>query len=221
MDSLESKDLLGQSPPLPFGGAARRATPSLFSILLEPFQWIEMLCRELNTSFVLGVVLVYGLSQGFAGSFFRVVTDFYWKDVQKVQPSTVQMYIGLYYIPWIVKPIWGILTDMFPVRGYRRRPYFLLAGILGTSTTLVISTHGQLPVPLALLCLVGISAGIAIADVTIDACIARNSIDHPGLAPDMQSLCSSVSSIGALVGYSSSGILVRHLGAQVGGNSSV
>ncbi|KAI3453998.1 hypothetical protein Pfo_010661 [Paulownia fortunei] len=169
---------------------------SLFSAILEPFQWLQMLSSRLNPTFVLGVVLVYGLSQGFSGSFFKVVSDYYWKDVQKVQPSAVQLFIGLYYIPWVMKPIWGLLTDVFPVKGY------LAAG-------------GQLAVILALTCLIGITAGVAIADVTIDACIARNSIEIRSLAADMQSLCGFCSSAGALVGYSTSGFLVHHLGSQV------
>ncbi|RCV11728.1 hypothetical protein SETIT_2G209500v2 [Setaria italica] len=71
-----------------------------------------------------------------------------------------------------------------------------------------------LPVSSAVLCLVGISTAVAIADVTIDACIAKNSIDKPALAPDMQSLCAFSSSLGALIGYATSGMFVHHLGAQ-------
>ncbi|KAJ0965752.1 hypothetical protein J5N97_026890 [Dioscorea zingiberensis] len=184
------------------------------SIILEPFQWLSMLCRELNPSFVFGVLLVYGLSQGFAGSFFRVVTDFYWKDVQKLQPSAVQMFMGFYYIPLIMKPLWGLLTDVFPISGYRRRPYFRIAGITGVVASIIIATYDKLAIPAALLCLVGMVAAIAIADVTIDACIAKNSIERPELAADMQSLCGFVSSIGALVGYSTSGLFVHSFGAQ-------
>ncbi|KAI7998149.1 putative folate-biopterin transporter 6 [Camellia lanceoleosa] len=186
----------------------------LISLILEPFQWLQMLSNQLSPSFVVGVVLVYGVSQGFSGSFFRVATDYYWKDVQKVQPSSVQLYIGLYYIPWIMKPIWGLLTDVFPVRGYQRRPYFVLAGVLGTVSALVVALGGKLEVAVALVCLIGITGGVAIADVTIDACIARNSIEIKSLAPDMQSLCGFCSSVGALVGYSTSGLFVHHLGAQ-------
>ncbi|KAL0407864.1 UNVERIFIED_CONTAM: putative folate-biopterin transporter 6 [Sesamum radiatum] len=147
------------------------------STILEPFQWLQMLSSRLNPTFVLGVVLVYGLNQGFSWSFFKVVSDYYWKDVQKLQPSAVQLFIGLYYIPWVMKPIWGLLTDVFPVKG--------------------------------------VAAGVAIADVTIDACIARNSIEIRSLAADMQSLCGFCSSAGALLGYSTSGFFVHHLGAQV------
>ncbi|XVE71276.1 hypothetical protein DITRI_Ditri10aG0138100 [Diplodiscus trichospermus] len=187
---------------------------NLFSVFLEPFQWLQMLSSQLNPTFIFGIILVYGLSQGFSGSFFKVVTDYYWKDVQKVQPSVVQLYIGLYYIPWIMKPVWGLLTDVFPIKGYRRRPYFVVAGVLGGASALMVALIGNLPAALALGCLIGVAAGMAIADVTIDACIARNSIEVPLLAPDMQSLCGFCSSAGALIGYSTSGFFVHHLGAQ-------
>ncbi|KAG9455919.1 hypothetical protein H6P81_000427 [Aristolochia fimbriata] len=183
-------------------------------IVSQPLEWLRMLCKELNGSFVLGVVFVYGFSQGFAGSFFRVVSDYYWKDVQKVQPSTVQMFIGFYYIPWIMKPLWGLLTDVFPIHGYKRRPYFLLAGILGAVSALIVSTCSKLTVVAAMFCLIGVTAGVAIADVTIDACIAKNSITKPSLAADMQSLCGLCTSVGALLGYSISGMFVHLLGAQ-------
>ncbi|KAK9149870.1 hypothetical protein Scep_008627 [Stephania cephalantha] len=186
----------------------------LLEILNEPSQWLKMLCRELNTSFVLGVVLVYGLSQGFSGSLFRVVSDYYWKDVQKVQPSQVQLFIGFYYLPWIMKPFWGLLTDVIPIKGYRRRPYFVFAGVIGFISSIIVAAHDGISAVWALVCLVGVTGGMAIADVTIDACIAKNSIEMQSLAPDLQTLCGVCSSVGALVGYSTSGFFVHHLGAQ-------
>ncbi|KAG1363719.1 putative folate-biopterin transporter 2 [Cocos nucifera] len=58
------------------------------------------------------------------------------------------------------------------------------------------------------------SAGVAIADVTIDACVAQNSINHPSLAADMQSLCGFSSSIGGLIGFSISGLLMHAIGSK-------
>lgn len=49
-------------------------------------------------------VLYYGISQGLGGALARVGTEYYTKDVQKVQPSESQVTPGI-YIPWIVKPI--------------------------------------------------------------------------------------------------------------------
>ncbi|KAK3437284.1 hypothetical protein EUGRSUZ_C01893 [Eucalyptus grandis] len=141
-----------------------------------PIQWVRMLAAEMHWSFVLGVVIVYGISQGVGNALTDVATKYYMKDVQKVQPSESQVYSGIIYIPWVVKPIWGILTDVLPVAGYRRRPYLVLA------------------------------------DVVIDACVAQNSISHPSLAADMQSLCALSESTGGLLGFVISGILVHRMG---------
>jgi len=94
----------------------------------SPVAWFRMLARELHWSFVFGVVATYGISQGLGGGISRVASDYYWKDVQRVQPSVAQVYQGVTSIPWMVKPLWGLLTDVLPVAGYRRRPYFILAG---------------------------------------------------------------------------------------------
>lgn len=87
-----------------------------------------MLAMELHWSFVFGVVSTYGISQGLGGALARVGTEYYMKDIQKVQPSEAQIYAGITSIPWLVKPLWGLLTDVLPIVGYHRRPYFIFAG---------------------------------------------------------------------------------------------
>ncbi|KAK8919348.1 putative folate-biopterin transporter 2 [Platanthera zijinensis] len=88
-------------------------------------------------------------------------------------------------------------------------------GLLGVASLLTLSLHSKLHIFFALLAMTSASASVAIADVTIDACVAQNSIAKPSLAPDMQSLCGLCSSIGALLGFSISGILVHAIGSQV------
>ncbi|PKA49197.1 putative folate-biopterin transporter 3 [Apostasia shenzhenica] len=89
------------------------------------------------------------------------------------------------------------------------------AGILGFVSMLTLALHSKLHVFFALLALTAGSASIAIADVTIDACVAQNSIANPSLAADIQSLCGLCSSIGSLLGFSISGILIHAIGSQV------
>ncbi|MBA0564787.1 hypothetical protein Golob_009697, partial [Gossypium lobatum] len=99
----------------------------LYYCFWGPIYWFRMLALETHWSFVFAVVSTYGISQGLGGALARVGTEYYMKDVQKVQPSESQVYTGITSIPWIVKPIWGLLTDVIPIRGYRRRPYFILS----------------------------------------------------------------------------------------------
>ncbi|KAJ9549663.1 hypothetical protein OSB04_022206 [Centaurea solstitialis] len=180
-----------------------------------PIDWFRMLSKETHWSLVGGIVAIYGINQGFGGALARVGTEYYMKDVQKVQPSEAQAYTGITNIPWIIKPIWGLLTDVVPVFGYRRRPYFVLAGILGILSMFFLSFHEKLHIVLALVCLTVGSGGVAIADVTVDACVAQQSGIHPSLAPDLQSLCALSSSIGALIGFSLSGVFVHLIGPKV------
>ncbi|KAG6389571.1 hypothetical protein SASPL_151042 [Salvia splendens] len=225
-------------PPPPPGREMRR-------ILYSPVDWLKMLARELHWSFVFGVVIVYGVSQGLGGALARVGTQFYMKDVQKVQPSEAQVYAGITSLPWIIKPLWGILTDVFPISGcivcgcdfgdcgvlcyfLFKMPRLLEIGFcnvqgwfplfiscaLGIVSMLFLSLHPALHIVLALLSLTAASASVAIADVTVDACVAQKSGLHHSLAADMQSLCSLSSSIGALVGFSLSGIFVHLIGPQ-------
>nr|XP_043608492.1 probable folate-biopterin transporter 6 [Erigeron canadensis] len=222
MSNLETQNLIDHPAtthhhPQPSPETTLKKPPNpITSLILQPFQWIQMLSSELNPSFILGIFLIYGLSQGFSGSFFKVVTDYYWKDVQKVQPSKVQLFVGLYHIPWVMKPVWGLMTDVFPVMGYRRRPYFIIAGVVGVVAATIVAEGGaRVGIATALWCLIAISAGMAMADVTIDACIARNSIELKSLAPDMQSLCGVCSSAGALTGFATSGFFIHHIGPQI------
>ncbi|KAL3819097.1 hypothetical protein ACJIZ3_005002 [Penstemon smallii] len=184
------------------------------SCLCTPIGWCKKLVRELDWSFVLVVMIVYGISQGLGGALARVGTEYYMKDVQKVQPSEAQVYSGITSIPWVVKPLWGLLTDVVPILGYHRRPYFVFAGILGVISMLFLSLHAELHIVLALLSLTAGSASVAIGDVTVDACVAQKSGNHPSLASDMQTLCSLSFSIGSLIGFSLSGIFVHLIGPQ-------
>uniref|UniRef100_A0A803M4B9 Uncharacterized protein n=1 Tax=Chenopodium quinoa TaxID=63459 RepID=A0A803M4B9_CHEQI len=140
-----------------------------------------------HPTLIIGII-VYGLNLGFIESYFRVVTDYYWKDVQRINPSSAQLYAGLYFIPWMLRPLWGLLSDVFPIRGYHRRPYFIAAGVIGALSTVLVTMISTLPVSLALVCFIGVVCGMAVATATIDACIAKHSIQVKELAPESQSL---------------------------------
>ena len=90
-----------------------------------------------------------------------------------------------------------------------------ILGLIGSIAMLVPAFTTNLSLVWAILSFMTASAGVAIADVTIDACVTENSISHPSLAGDMQSLCGISSSIGQLVGFAISGVLVHIIGPQV------
>lgn len=43
-------------------------------------------------------------------------------------PEEVMRYYLLTYTPWMFKPVYALMSDQFPIFGYRRKPYILISG---------------------------------------------------------------------------------------------
>ena len=52
-----------------------------------------------------------------------------YKDDFNQTPVDVQNINSITSIPWILKPIWGLITDTVPIFGYRRKTYLILLGL--------------------------------------------------------------------------------------------
>lgn len=94
-------------------------------------------------------------------------------------------------IPWIMKPVYGFLSDAMPICGRHRSPYIVIAGVAGTSGFLMLAVlePGMRLSPLGAAGLLALgSLSIALPDVMIDASVAEQSQLHPTLATDVTSL---------------------------------
>ena len=45
--------------------------------------------------------------------------------------------------PWVVKPLYGFLSDTVPILGYRRRSYLVICGVLGAPCIRFADNHGH------------------------------------------------------------------------------
>lgn len=43
----------------------------------------------------------------------------------------VAVLTGVATIPWMIKPLYGFISDSIPLFGYRRRSYLVACGLLG------------------------------------------------------------------------------------------
>ena len=74
------------------------------------------------------VIILVALTQGFTG-LSDLALSYLYKDDLKIEPATVSKINSIVYIPWILKPIYGLITDSFPICGYRRKPYLFFFGM--------------------------------------------------------------------------------------------
>jgi MFS family permease len=93
---------------------------------------------------------------------------YYLKETLKMSVPLVMLLGSLTSIPWMIKPIYGFLSDNFPILGYKRKSYIILSCILSITTALTLGLTGSLPIAMFICILVIDAFGGAIKDVAID-----------------------------------------------------
>jgi MFS family permease len=85
--------------------------------------------------------------------------------------ADIATFMFLLGIPWYIKPIFGLLTDFIPIKGYRRKSYLILSSSLMIGGFLAATLLPLVPAAgmLILFVLLLPSFGIATKDVATDA----------------------------------------------------
>ena len=87
------------------------------------------------------VYVVEGIGQGRVGIVFQPIS-FYLKETGWT-PLDVTAYLALLNFPWVIKPIFGLVSDFVPLLGYRRKSYLVIASLVAVVSFGWISRLGD------------------------------------------------------------------------------
>jgi len=105
----------------------------------------QLLAREKRPILVL---IVLSIAQGIMLSAATILGFIYKEDFQ-FKPDQATSYAAFLRLPWSIKPLWGVLSDSYPLCGYKRKSYLLLTSILGWLGLAVFGSNTYMP-PIAL-----------------------------------------------------------------------
>lgn len=108
-------------------------------------------------------------------------------------------------ISWSIKPIYGFLTDMVPIAGYRRRPYLHIMPLITVISWLYIWKFSDSFVSFAIPLMIA-NIGLGFTDVICDGLVVQQT--DKKTAGRYQSICWGALTIGAIVTTFLSGILL-------------
>ena len=112
---------------------------------------------------------------------------FYLKETLGLSPSTM-MYLGsVTTLPWMIKPLYGWISDTFPLWGYRRKSYMILSGGLGVFTALTIGILPSLPLFALYAFLILDALSGAMKDVAVDGIMVEEG-QRLGITGKIQSI---------------------------------
>src|SRR5215472_9097595 len=121
------------------------------------------------------VYTVEGFCQAKAGVIWQPLTH-YLKETQGWDAVQIAASLAVLDVPWVVKPIYGIISDFLPLFGYRRRSYLLLANFAAIAA---FASTTQLLVPASIvLALVFTAIAMAIASTVCGALLVENGQRH-------------------------------------------
>lgn len=123
------------------------------------------------------------------------------KDTFGLTAAQTATFFSITLIPWLVKPVYGLISDFVPLFGQRRRSYFILssgfAAAMGMTLAMMGSyTYGGVAIFFTLMGL-----GLAFTDVLTDALMVENG-QRLGLTGQFQAIqWAAISCASILVGF--------------------
>lgn len=98
--------------------------------------------------------------------------SYFFKEALGLNPAQTTEYLAILTIPWVIKPLYGLVSDFIPLFGYRRKSYlFLMNGVaaLGFLWLTGLTAPGQIVTAMLLT-----AFGTASSDVLVDAVMVEN-----------------------------------------------
>lgn len=187
------------------GNVPQQKTPSAIvrDAVLAGFEPSPELAAILSVYFVQGAL---GIS--------RLAVSFFLKDNLGLSPAECAALTGAAMLPWLVKPLYGFLSDALPIFGYRRRSYLIGAGAFGAAAWISLATVVDSAFA-ALVATIATSASVAISDVVVDSIVVQRVRDLPAeRSGALQSLCWGTSAVGGVLSAYFSGSLLEHVGPR-------
>ncbi len=117
------------------------------------------------------VYAIEGLGQAKTGIVGQPLTHFL-KETRGWGPLEVAASLAVLDLPWIVKPIYGLISDFFPLGGFRRRPWLTLSALAASAAFFWVGSFATVAglVP----ALVVTSIGMAAASTVCGALLVEN-----------------------------------------------
>jgi len=147
----------------------------------------------------------------------------------RLGPAELSATLGILTLPWTIKPLYGFLSDGFPIGGYRRRSYLVLGGMVGFASYAFLAwglgvvgnleggNATSMALTVTVISLLLSSASIALSDVVADGIVVQKTReaatrgDDPAIAGSLQSLCWCSAALGGLISAYFSGSLLENM----------
>lgn len=134
---------------------------------------------------------------------------FFLKDELDFSAAQTAALFSLMGLPWLIKPIYGLISDFIPIFGRRRKSYFVLTSGLAAASGLILGLTGSYSVESFAIFVTLMGLGFAFNDVLVDAMMVENG-HRLGLTGSFQSVQWAFISLASVLVGIGGGWLAEH-----------
>ena len=92
----------------------------------------------------------------------------YLKETLRLEANGLAIFQAVAFLPWVIKPVYGLIIDRFPLFGYQTKGYLLTCFGLTTALFLGLGSVGSYSLILLVIGAIAVSTCIAFSDVVAD-----------------------------------------------------
>jgi MFS family permease len=118
--------------------------------------------------FFASVYFVQGIAEPGAGLASQPLF-FLLKDTLRLSAAQAATFLAVVAVAWNIKPVYGLVSDLFPLFGYRRKSYLMLTTGMAALTWFLLGSRETYLYAPTLLLLILCGLGLAFSDVLCDA----------------------------------------------------
>ena len=136
--------------------------------------WLSRQGTAFGLPFLSCCCIVY-FAQGFR-SLASLACQLFLKDTLQLEASTIQNLLAVSALPWSLKPLYGVVSDAYPICGLHRKPYLVVGAFLGVVAWVGLAgtaSAGATDLTLLLVLLLCSNLSTALSDVIVDAMVAE------------------------------------------------
>eukprot|EP00928_Gymnodinium_smaydae_P080811 TRINITY_DN64433_c0_g1_i1.p1 TRINITY_DN64433_c0_g1~~TRINITY_DN64433_c0_g1_i1.p1 ORF type:complete len:567 (+),score=73.51 TRINITY_DN64433_c0_g1_i1:92-1792(+) len=177
-------------------------------------------CSQLEKNFGIRLIVILFFTQhvikGFVSDFTGSATPYLFKEYG-VAASDSQIFGSVISLPFAMKPIIGLVSDLYPIQGYRKAPYMIMSSCLALAAIVAIglTTSSTLTIRMAVICIFLLSLQCATCDLLTEATYAERIAKKPAAGPDMLTYVWFGMTFATLLSSSCSGYVIEHYGSRV------
>lgn len=151
------------------------------------------------------------LMKGFTLSLLQKAMPYFFRHYKVAAPQ-VQIFTGVVTLPWAMKPIVGLTSDVCPIFGYHKAPYIILASLCSSFAFGVLSFWTAASISVGVVCLVLVHLQLSTADLLTEARYAVQMQKAPEAGPDLMTYVWAGINMASLVATLLSGPLIHEYG---------